>query len=347
MPLRLFTVCALLAAGMSGAERYTVQRRPGPYPLLVLEDSDAGVEASVSPRAGGELCSLRYRWNGQWVELLYRACDYSSREGWRGKAPLLWPATGATVGEGDVDGNGKAGHYRAAGKTYTMPFHGFAQNYPWTVDVTHADKRESRVLLSLTDSEETRKIYPFAWRLSVEYRLVEGRLFLVYTVGASIQNKGEMFFSIGNHMTFRTPFLPGSDASQMRLETPAGFQLVKNARNLPTGATIKPAFLPATDLSALPVKQAVPLGGYTGDPVLSLTDPQGLRLRIRHSAQRLPRQPFFQFNLWGDAGDGYFSPEPWVGAINSFHTKMGLVILKPGESWRWTIELYPVTIATK
>jgi galactose mutarotase-like enzyme len=347
MPLRLFAVLALLASGLSAAERYTVQRRPGSYPLLVLADSEAGVEASISPRAGGELCSLRYRWNGQWVELLYRACDYAPHEGWRGKAPLLWPATGATVGQGGSGGNEKAGHYRVAGKTYAMPFHGFAQNYPWSVDVTHADRREARALLSLTDSAETRKIYPFAWRLSVEYRLVQGRLFLVYTVGASIQNTGEMSFSIGNHMTFRTPFLPGSVPSQMRMETPAGFQLVKDARNLPTGATIKPAFLPSTDLSALPVKQAVPLGGYVGDPVLSLTDPQGLRLRIKHSAQRLPQQPFFQFNLWGDPTDGYFSPEPWVGAINSFHTKMGLVTLKPGESWRWTVELYPVTIARK
>jgi galactose mutarotase-like enzyme len=320
-----------LAAVCPAAPRYHSEQRDG---LVVLRDDQAGVEATISPKHGGELCGLKYRVDGAWVELLYRACDYSKAAGWRGKAPLLWPATGAT-----------AGKYRAGGKEYEMPFHGFVQGMPWKVDVTKADSREARALLSLGDTEETRKSYPFSWRLTVEYRLQEGRLHLFYKAGSSVENRGTMFFSIGNHITFRTPFLPGSDGGKVTMETPGTVLLKKNAQNLPTGETQPSPYQGRVELSKVEPGRAQSLGGYKGDPTLVLMDPKGLRVRMKHSASRLPSQPLVQFNLWGDAKAGYFSPEPWVGGQNSFHTKMGLVELKPGELWEWTIEIYPMMTA--
>jgi len=302
--------------------------------FVILRDEQAGVEATISPGHGGELCGLKYKLEGTWTELLYRACDYSKQEGWRGKAPLLWPATGATDGK-----------YRVAGRDYEMPFHGFVQTMPWKVDISKADQREARVLLGVSDTEETRKVYPFSWRLTVEYRLREGRLYMVYNAGASNQNSSNMFFSIGNHITFRVPFQQGSEGGKVTMETPGTVLLKKNAKNLPTGETQPSPYRGPTELANVEPGRAQSLGGYSGDPTLVLMDPQGMRVRIKHSASSLPRQPLVQFNLWGDAKAGYFSPEPWVGGQNSFHTQMGLVQLKPGQAWQWTIEIYPMFTA--
>lgn len=335
--LRLLTLLCCSAAA-APAERYQLRQQAGDYPLVILLDEEAGVEASISPKAGGELCGLRFKVKEEWVEMIYRACDYTETAGWRGKAPLLWPATGPTIG-------GKQGVYRIAGKAYQMPVHGFARNMPWKVDIARADQREARALLSLSDTPETRKQYPFGWRLSVEYRLREGRLYLVYNVGTSIQNTAAMFFSIGNHITFRTPFLRGSDPLKMTVETAASTMIKRDAQSLPTGETAAPPFTGSIDLGRIAWNPALSLTGYKGEPTLSLTDPQGLRVRIRHTARTLPAQPFVQFNLWGDPKAGYFSPEPWMGIQNSLNGNAGRIELKPGEAWQWTIELTPSLFA--
>ncbi|MBL8234169.1 MAG: hypothetical protein JNL98_37080 [Bryobacterales bacterium] len=62
---------------------------------------------------------------------------------------------------------------------------------------------------------------------------------------------------------------------------------------------------------------------------------------MSHTADRLPAQPFVQFNMWGDAKAGYISPEPWVGAQNSLNSRRGLVELAPGEVWHWRISIQP------
>jgi len=329
MRLRLFAAM-LSCAFVWGAERYEVVERDG---LIVLSDHEAGVEATIAPKEGGELCGLKYKFQDKWVELLYRACEYAPAEGWRGKAPLLWPATG------------RADAYQVKGKTYEVPFHGFAMKMPWKVDVAKAGKSEARALLSLRATEETKKIYPFEWRLTVEYRLREGRLFMVYDVGASKQNTSNMFFSIGNHITFRAPFVPGSDAGKLTMETAAGAYLKKDAKSLPTGETTPSPFSGRVMLQNVEALKAHSLGAYRTDPSIVLRDPAGLQLRMKHSASKLPAQPLVQFNLWGDPKAGYFSPEPWVGGQNSFHNKIGLVELKPAEGWTWTIEIQPMAYA--
>jgi galactose mutarotase-like enzyme len=320
----------LLAAG----SRYHVAQGDG---LVTLRDEVAGVEARISPREGGELCGLRYRLDKQWVELLYKACDYSKTPGWRGKAPLLFPATGST-----------AAPYPAMGKSFKMIQHGFAQHLPWKLDVIKADANEARALLSITDTAQTRPSYPFGFRVSVEYRLRDGRLYMVYTVGAAVENREPMPFSIGNHITFRTPLVPGSDPRKVRLETPARVLIKKDAKNIPTGETAAPPFTNTTDLGAIPFNPAVSLGGYEGAPVLTLTDPTGLRIRMRHEASRTPKStPYVQFNVWGDPANGYISPEPWVGLQNSLLSRKGLIELRPGETWDWRVELHPHKLVSR
>ena len=56
--------------------------------LVPFCDREHGIAGLLAPRFGGELASLRVRWNGQWVETLYRAGQYKTEPPfWRGRAP--------------------------------------------------------------------------------------------------------------------------------------------------------------------------------------------------------------------------------------------------------------------
>src|SRR6185503_2890526 len=134
MKRRTFVTAAgqvLCSSALGAAPRYGVTTRALSEPgrqLIVLQDNDGGLEASICPSQGGELSSLRLRRKGKWVELLYRAADYSPSEGWRGKAPLLWPATGRSLHPPQGAG------YLWKDRFYPMADHGFIRDLPWRVD---------------------------------------------------------------------------------------------------------------------------------------------------------------------------------------------------------------------
>ncbi|MCB1022290.1 MAG: hypothetical protein KDC27_20340, partial [Acidobacteria bacterium] len=142
-----WTVFALLLLAACGSQpppaeeappagpRYsaTESATPDGVKLIVLRDEEAGLEMSIAPEKGGEMSSLRVRKGGEWVETLYLANDYAPREGWTGKAPLLWPATGRNFPKGfkpqtKPDGSIERGRYTLDGKTYEMPGHGFVRD---------------------------------------------------------------------------------------------------------------------------------------------------------------------------------------------------------------------------
>jgi galactose mutarotase-like enzyme len=307
--------------------------------LIVLRDEAGGVEAAVAPEKGGELSGYKVRHGGEWIELLHRARDYSEQPGWRGKAPVLFPATGGTYPRAfSPAGAGAEGIWEYQGKQLRMPFHGFVQNMPWKVESRGADSRAARLRLSVGDTARTRAWYPFGFLLSVEYVVQEGGASLNYAVRAAKQNTDEMFFSIGNHITFRAPFLKGTDAADIIFDTPSTVEYVKDDRNMPTGES-RPRTFRKVRLGEIPALRAISLGGYAGDPFMTLKDPAGLTLRMSHRASAWPPSPVLQFNLYGSTKDGFFSPEPWVGLQNSFNLRKGLVMLAPGAEWTWRIQL--------
>jgi D-hexose-6-phosphate mutarotase len=196
---RFTPVAALLAFGLAahlsfGQDRYTVSEEdangPGSPRVVVLRDSVAGVEAAVAPSEGGELSSYKVKFNDQWIELLYRARDYSSRPGFRGKAMQLWPAVGPQYPVGTIP---KAscgdGTYPVAGKTYPMPCHGFAKTLPWNEITRSADDKGARVTVELRDSDATRRFYPFAFKVDTTYQIANGQRSLNYVVTSDPSNK--------------------------------------------------------------------------------------------------------------------------------------------------------------
>jgi gluconolactonase len=341
---RIALLALAIAAHSSAQSRYTITDEPaagqGTPAVVVLHDNVAGAEAAVAPSEGGELASYRVKVKGEWNEFLYHARDYSAGPGFKGKGPLLWPAVGAQYPVGKVpETSCGPGPYQVGGKTYIMPCHGFARTLPWKEVKRLADKGGARVTVELRDSESTRASYPFAFRLDATYELSAGHLTIDYTVLSGDSNSSEMFFSIGNHIAFKLPFVKGSDAAKMTLETPSTVQLLRNEKGVLNGEEMPRSFQVPEALGAFDARVAMPMAGYRSQPYARLVDPQGVSLRLSQQAGSSLPETLVRFNLYGGPQAGYFCPEPFFGIQNSFNLGKGLVKLPPGKSWKWRLEL--------
>jgi galactose mutarotase-like enzyme len=303
--------------------------------FVVLENG-RNIRAVIAPERGGELSGFSVLINEQWHELLYRAQDYSDQPGWRGKAQLLWPATGISLAE-----SGQAGTYQLGEEAYKIPFHGFARLESWNILDQNQTVESASVTLQMKDTEGTRRYYPFGFTLQVEYRLGDSGLSVLYRVDADSGNDLDMPFSIGNHITFNAPLITGTEPAELRFENDFPQLLIRRADKTFTGSTSPSPFRGVHGLAELPKRGAVSLGGQQGRMELTIHDPSGLSLRLAHQASSPPTQPAVQFNLWADAEQGFFSPEPWVGTQNSLNNGMGLVRLSPGQTWYWQIDIVP------
>jgi galactose mutarotase-like enzyme len=330
MPLLLLS---LLGGGSSlAAQEYSVTQKDG---FVVLENG-TDIRVVIAPDEGGELTGFSVFFDGAWRELLYRALDYSGQPGWRGKAPLLWPATGISL-----SGDGQKERYDLDGVSYEMPFHGFAKSLPWQLWTKHWSAETASVTLHLGDSIETRRYYPFGFDLKVEYRLHSDRLSLLYDVTADAGNDRAMPFSIGNHITFKAPLIEGSEAAQTEFENDFPRHLITGTDKAFAGVIEPSAFRGRHSLSDLPMRKSVSLAGGKEVAELTIYDPSGLQLQLLHHSSSEAVQPSIKFNLWADTVTGFFSPEPWVGTQNSLNTGMGIVSLQPGQSWQWKIDIIP------
>lgn len=132
---------------------------------------------------GAELISImnnknntEYLWNG-------------NPEYWKRHSPILFPFVGSV----------KNKSYSYQGQVYPMMQHGFARDSQFRL-LSHT---ENEIWFVLEADEESRKIYPFDFRLESGYRLKDK----VITVLWKVINKGnsKMHFSIGAHPAFNCP----------------------------------------------------------------------------------------------------------------------------------------------
>lgn len=161
--------------------------------LQPITIQNARLSVTVDP-IGAVLCSVmldgaEYLWQG---DPAY----------WRKRDVNLFPCVGRLTG----------GQYTHRGRAYSMPTHGFCAGAEFTV----ARQTAASVELLLSDSPETRAIYPFAFALRVRYALEDNRLVKTCTV----ENHGDdpMYFALGSHPGFQVPLCGDGDFSDWYLE---------------------------------------------------------------------------------------------------------------------------------
>lgn len=106
---------------------------------------------------------------------------------WADSALVLFPFIGRNYND----------TYTYQGKEYNIGIHGFAPKSEFTI----INKTESSITLSLIDTEETYKIYPFNFFFAIEYSLIEDGLNVNFTIINESNNV--MYFTTGYHPGFK------------------------------------------------------------------------------------------------------------------------------------------------
>jgi galactose mutarotase-like enzyme len=243
---------------------------------------------------------------------------------WTGRAPLLFPIVGALNG----------GCYRLDGREYALPKHGFARSSRFTC----VEASQSAVLLSLSDSDETRAAFPFAFELLMGFRLNGWRL----EMEATVRNTGDVAlpFSFGFHPAFAWP-LPGGEKAEHRI-TFAQHEAQPVRRIDPDGLI-------------LPEAQPTPVQGrvLTLDPSLFDADAliwDGLHSRaLTFGAEggvslEIAFPDTSMLGIWQKPGANYLCIEPWQGIADpqgfdgDFRDKPGVVVLPPASERRFRMD---------
>lgn len=251
---------------------------------------------------------------------------------WGGHAPLLFPIVGSL--SGDV--------LRLDGKDYPLPRHGFARRSLFAP--VHVEEALARFRLS--DSPDTRAVYPFGFVLEVTFRVEGMTLFTVASI--TNPNAGPLPFSFGYHPAFAWPLPGGPDKAAHKLvfdsDEPQDVRRVSRETGLlldagePT-AIVGCELLLSEDLFRADAMIWDKLSsrslsyGAEGGAWLDIAFPDTLSL-----------------GLWQVPGARYICIEPWAGHADpegfagDFREKPGVVLLDPGatRSFRMDVSLRPV-----
>lgn len=115
-------------------------------------------------------------------------------DAWKRYAPVLFPFICSP----------KDKKYCADGKEYVMPAnHGFARDSEFAL----LENDETSVSFILSDSEETRKVYPYEFDFIVKYSIENGKI-AVRNIVKNTGNK-DMYFYVGGHPAFNCPLEAG------------------------------------------------------------------------------------------------------------------------------------------
>lgn len=289
--------------------------------LITITSGD--LTAAINP-VGAELWSLTDRADREYMTDADPAF-------WGGHAPLLFPIVGSLV----------ADTLRVDGRECTLPRHGFARRSRFEVAAHGA----AEVRFRLTDSAETRAVYPFAFALEMAFRLEGCTLAMTATVCNPGQNAegGALPFSFGYHPAFAWP-LPGGAAK-------AAHKLVfENAEPQPIRRVSSETGLLLPDREPSPVlsrELALSESLFTADAMI-WTDLASRRLAYGAEGGAwldvaFPDTPML--GLWQVPGARYICIEPWqghadpVGFAGNFADKPGIVSLAAGASCSFRMDV--------
>ena len=115
-----------------------------------------------------------------------------NKQYWEGSSPILFPACGGLWN----------GEYSLEGTTYKMPKHGFVKSMEWQMI---EDSEEGRLTFCVADTEETRRYYPFSFKLFVSYVLDGESLQCLIRVDNN-ESARMMPFQIGGHPAVALPY---------------------------------------------------------------------------------------------------------------------------------------------
>lgn len=159
----------------------------------MVELKNDSISIQVSEK-GAELQSIK---DAEGREYLWQA----DPKYWSRHSPILFPLVCSVNNE----------TYRVDGKEYHLPRHGFARDAEFKLIA----KDDRKVTFALESSEETLKVYPYQFVLSVSYVLDQNKIGVIWHVHNS--DECEIHFQIGGHPAFNVPGMKSGDSQSGRI----------------------------------------------------------------------------------------------------------------------------------
>lgn len=280
------------------------------------------VKVSLSPQ-GAELKGLYSKETE--IEYLWNA----DPKYWAKNSPVLFPIVGSL----------KDDRYQYKGKTYQLPRHGFARDHEFTV----GKLSKTEVTFSLTQSEETLKVYPFHFELKLKYRLIDRKLNLTYEVVNT--GNDELLFSIGAHPAFAVPNTPNTQYEDYYLAFNTDEKLTywKLDNGLVANDT------ETIDLNGhklnlkhnLFYNDALVFKNLQSSCISLLNNKNDYGLHFHY-------EDFPFFGIWAATDAPFVCLEPWCGVADGVNhnqelkQKEGIIKLKPNKTWErfWEVECF-------
>jgi galactose mutarotase-like enzyme len=289
---------------------------------IVLADGN-GNSAAIAPRLGGWL--LQYvrqtEAHGPVEVLRYSPKCLNLYPAMPAGSHLMFPVAGYTTSRG------KADVYCWNGEERPMPVHGFARRMPWEVDAAS----DLSLSLVLDADDSTRKLYPFEFRLTLRYELVNGTLRSI----VEVENRDHrvMPFSIGFHPYLRTPLAPEGHRDQCAIRLPASREYRMTQAGISTDGRREPHTLSAT-ANAVPARHFGDLAAIKAELIDKIS---GLCATVE---AEFP-SPFRCISVWSPEVEApFYCIEPRTAAADAFTlTGNQLTILEPGRKFSGTMIL--------
>ena len=131
---------------------------------------------------------------------------------WPRRSPILFPIV-CSVNDDT---------YRVDGKEYHLPRHGFARDTEFVLisppklgGVSEGRGGLNKCTFALESSEETKKVYPYDFTLSISYVLDGNKIGVIWHVHNT--DSQEIHFQIGGHPAFNVPGMKAGDTQRGRI----------------------------------------------------------------------------------------------------------------------------------
>ncbi len=238
---------------------------------------------------------------------------------WTEISPILYPVVGWTR-----DGA------RVLGRRYALGLHGFARFETFAVQTSGPDF----VRLRLADNARTRAVYPFAFALTLEYRLTDDAL--AFAVEVANPGEGAAPYACGLHPGFRWPLGDGGrDGAFVRFEKPEKDTVPVIAPGGLIGEGVKRVPIDGRDLPLSDALFADDAACFLNPAsrALAFHDASGASITMEfpgfdHAALwTRPGAPFLCLEAW----TGYSDPDGFAGDLVE---KPSMRVLEPGATAR-------------
>ncbi|MBQ8952646.1 MAG: aldose 1-epimerase family protein [Clostridia bacterium] len=245
---------------------------------------------------------------------------------WRGRAPWLFPIVGRL----------KDDCYLHDGRKYFMGMHGFARKSTFAAE-SHTERA---VRFVLSDTPETRSVFPWRFELRVACELTGGQLQITCAVRNT--DKTAIYFSLGAH-----PGLLCEAGDELRFEGMDALtfrRLTADSHLLQRESEVMPLENHALTLRASLFERGAMILEKPACAAITLKRAHGPSVRLRYD-------PVPWLGIWTKPVDGgirYVCLEPWLGvddpvdATGAIERKEAVQSLEPGGELLFHLAIEPV-----